>query len=208
MDDGEKERLERARRGDARAFEELVRPHLPSVRRFAFSFVRRWEDADDLAQEALIKAFRSFSTYEGRASLSTWLYTVTRSVGHDLLRGKLHKARGREDALPEGDELSGDRESTELSPGKLTSAKADAEALWKAIKQLDGEFRIPVVLCDIEGLSYEEVAHIERVPVGTIRSRLSRARSKIREILIAEHGFSRGSGVKPGVASSQGARST
>jgi hypothetical protein len=81
--------LERARAGDRAAFGELIRPHVASVRRFAYAFARHWSDADDLAQDALLKAFRAIGGFEGRSSLSTWLYSVTRSVCHDHYRGKL-----------------------------------------------------------------------------------------------------------------------
>ena len=93
--------LERARAGDSRAFGELIRPHVPSVRRFAYAFARRWSDADDLAQEALLKAFRSMPSYEGRAALGTWLYSVTRSVCYDHYRSSLAHARNAEDPLDE-----------------------------------------------------------------------------------------------------------
>lgn len=179
----EEELLNRARRGDASAFQELIRPHLPSLRRFVYSFARRWDDADDLAQEALIKAFRTFGSFEGRSSLSTWLYTVTRNVCHDYYRGKLAKTRGREDALDDVHEDPRDSQHT------LLGAKSDSEALWDAVKGLDPEFRIAIVLFDIEGLSYEQIAAIERVPVGTIRSRLSRGRAKLKQILAERRSF-------------------
>jgi RNA polymerase sigma-70 factor, ECF subfamily len=173
----EEELLNRARRGDSAAFEELIRPHLPSLRRFVYSFARRWHDADDLAQEALIKAFRTFASFEGRSSLSTWLYTVTRNVCHDHYRGKLAKERGRESPL---DDVYQDERDSQHT---LLGAKSDSEALWAAVKSLDPEFRVAIVLFDIEGLSYEEVARIERVPVGTVRSRLSRGRAKLKLLL-------------------------
>ncbi len=173
------ELLERARQGDALAFEELIRPHLSSLRRFAYSFARGFDDADDLAQEALLKAFRSFASFEARSSLSTWLYTVTRNVCHDYYRGRLAKARGREDAL---DDVFEDERESQAS---LLSHKSEVEALWLALKGLEPEFRVAIVLFDIEGLSYEQVAAIEHIPVGTVRSRLSRGRSKLR-LLLAE----------------------
>ena len=72
--------FQKARAGDPQAFQELIRPHLDALRRFVFSLSSNWQDADDIAQEALIKAFRAFPSFDGRASLSTWLYTVARSA--------------------------------------------------------------------------------------------------------------------------------
>jgi RNA polymerase sigma-70 factor (ECF subfamily) len=170
--------LERARAGDSRAFGELIRPHVPSVRRFAYAFARRWSDADDLAQEALLKAFRSMPSYEGRAALGTWLYSVTRSVCYDHYRSRLAHARNAEDPL---DELSEGAPASPLAgPERQLEARDDAELLWRALKALPAEFRVPLVLYEIEGLGYDEIASVEGVPIGTIRSRLSRARQQLR----------------------------
>jgi RNA polymerase sigma-70 factor (ECF subfamily) len=172
--------LERARSGDSAAFGELIRPHLPSVRRFAYAFARRWSDADDLAQEALFKAYRAIASFEGRASLATWLYSVTRSVCLDHYRGKLAHARSAEDPLEDHAENA---PSPHAGPDGLLAATGDAERLWRALKTLPAEFRVPLVLFEIEGLGYEEIARVESVPIGTIRSRLSRGRQQLKALL-------------------------
>jgi RNA polymerase sigma-70 factor (ECF subfamily) len=176
--------LERAQAGDPAAFEQLIGPHVASVRRFALAFSRHWSDADDLAQEALLKAFDALASFEGRASLGTWLYAITRNVCHDFYRGRLAQGRKREDVLDDDDsgELHPDSQDR---PDELLVAKTQAELLWLQIKDLPPEFRVPLVLHEIEGLAYEEIAKIERVPVGTIRSRLSRARQRLKEALRA-----------------------
>jgi RNA polymerase sigma-70 factor, ECF subfamily len=172
--------LERARAGDSAAFGELIRPHLASVRRFAYAFARRWSDADDLAQEALFKAYRAIGSFEGRASLATWLYSVTRSVCLDHYRGKLAHARSAEDPLEDHAENA---PASQAGPDGLLEAKGEAERLWQALKMLPAEFRVPLVLFEIEGLAYEEIARIESVPIGTIRSRLSRGRQQLKALL-------------------------
>jgi RNA polymerase sigma-70 factor, ECF subfamily len=154
---------------------------MASVRRFAYAFARRWSDADDLAQEALLKAFRSFAGFEGRASLATWLYSVTRSVCYDHYRGKLAHARDVEDPLEEHADNA--PLSPQAGPDRLLERKDDAELLWRALKALPAEFRVPLVLFEIEGLGYEEIAHVEGVPVGTIRSRLSRGRQQLKALV-------------------------
>jgi len=169
--------LRRARDGDPAAFQELIRPHLESIRRFALSFAKNPVDADDLAQDALIKAFRSFHTFDGGAALPTWLYTVARSTFLDSRRSRLHKARGRERELDESQPH--DHPTQEA----LLDRRQQVEALWNAIRTLDPKFRVPLVLADVEGMTYEEVADIERVPIGTIRSRIARGRAKILERL-------------------------
>lgn len=174
-----RELLERAQAGDSTAFGELIRPHLPSVRRFAYAFARHWSDADDLAQEALLKAYRAIASFEGRSSLATWLYSVTRSVCLDHYRGKLAHARSAEDPLDDQEEKA----SPQAGPDGLLETKGDAERLWQALKALPAEFRVPLVLFEIEGLGYEEIAHVEAVPLGTIRSRLSRGRQQLKTLL-------------------------
>ncbi len=166
-----------------------MRPHLDSVRRFAFSFAGNWADADDLAQDVLLKAFRSIGGFEGRSSLSTWLYTLARSVFIDSRRGRQGTTRAREQEL---DEQMGAEEAE--SQEELAVQKQEVERLWRAVRALPPEFRVPVVLCDIEGMSYEQVATVEGVPIGTVRSRLSRARAKLAAALAAEEG---GVGARP-----------
>jgi RNA polymerase sigma-70 factor (ECF subfamily) len=158
--------LERARAGDGLAFGELIRPHVPSVRRFAYAFARNWSDADDLAQDALLKAFRAIGGFEGRSSLSTWLYSVTRNVCFDHQRSKQARARGTEESLEAVADV--DPPSPLPGPDRVLETKDEAELLWRALK-----------LFEIEGLEYQEIAKIEGVPIGTIRSRLSRARQQL-----------------------------
>jgi RNA polymerase sigma-70 factor (ECF subfamily) len=169
--------FQKARAGDPLAFQELIRPHLDSVRRFVFSLSSNWQDADDIAQEALLKAFRAFHTFDGRASLSTWLYSVARSASIDWHRSRLGKAGQREHALPSAYPAALPRQD------EACSQQQDHERLWQAVQRLDHKQRVPLVLFEIEGLSYDEIAAIEGVPVGTIRSRLSRARQELRELL-------------------------
>ncbi|MEY4546487.1 MAG: hypothetical protein RL685_2682 [Pseudomonadota bacterium] len=173
--------LERAQAGDADAFEELMRPHVASVRRFAYAFTRDWTDADDLAQDALLKALGALGSFEARSSLRTWLYTLTRNVCHDHYRSRLARHREQEQPLDEGTD---DEPADSLAPAdELLVCKADVEHLWLMLKKLPPELRVPLVLYEVEGLAYEEIAKIEAVPLGTIRSRLSRARQQLRVLL-------------------------
>jgi RNA polymerase sigma-70 factor (ECF subfamily) len=171
--------FQKAQGGDPAAFQEIIRPHLDSVRRFVFSFSSNWQDADDITQEALIKAFRAFGTYDGRAALSTWLYTVARSASIDWHRSRLARAGRCERPLPEL------QPAPEPAQDQSYSDRQDRERLWAAIQRLEEHSRVPLVLFEIEGLSYEEIAAVEAIPVGTVRSRLSRARQQLRELLAA-----------------------
>jgi RNA polymerase sigma-70 factor (ECF subfamily) len=169
--------LDLARQGDPRAFERLIRPHLASLRRFAFSFCGDAAEANDLAQESLLKAFRSIRGFRGQSSLTTWLYSVARSTFIDSRRGRLARARTLEAALEPEDA------PVQCGPDELLTARCEVERLRAALRRLEPRFRIPIVLCEIEGLSYEHVATIEQVPIGTIRSRISRGRAKLLDLL-------------------------
>jgi len=173
--------LERAQRGDRAAFGQLVRPHLSTVRRFAEVFARRGLDADDLAQEALLKAYRSLGGFRGDAKLTTWLYAVTRSVGLDSLRSRPERERRLEAPLEPS--LPAEEDDQEA----LLAGKDEAERLWAALRRLDPEFRVALVLSDVEGLTYEEIAEVEGIPVGTVRSRISRGRAHLLDLLNGKH---------------------
>jgi RNA polymerase sigma-70 factor (ECF subfamily) len=162
-------------------FQALVRPHMDSLRRFAWSFAKNEVEADDLAQEALIKAFRSFHTFDGRSSLSTWLYTVARSVYLDSRRSRRHNEQSHE--------VEFDEERRDSSPNQeILLARSESNArLWAAIRQLEQPFRIALVLADIEELDYQQIATIEGVAVGTVKSRVSRARARLFEILSTDN---------------------
>ncbi len=173
----ESEIFERARAGDPKAFTVLVSPHVDRLRRLARSFCRDDTEADDLTQEALLKAYRALAGFDGRASLTTWLYTIAKNQYLDHRRSKLFRWRARES------EFEDVGESHLPSPDALVEEKEKVCQLWRAVRQIDDKFRIPLVLCEIDGLSYEEAAEIERVPIGTIRSRIARGKARLEEIL-------------------------
>lgn len=146
-----------------------------------FSLSSNWQDADDIAQEALLKAFRAFASFDGRCALSTWLYTVARSTAIDWHRSRLGQAGQRENPLPSA------HPSPLLQQDEACGQQQECERLWQAIQSLDERNRVPLVLFEVEGLSYDEIAELEGVPVGTIRSRLSRARAELRDQLAESH---------------------
>lgn len=176
-DANQDELVQRAIAGDSRAFELLVGPHIAAVRRIAFAFCHHRASADEVAQDALLKAYRFLNAFRGGA-LGPWLFSVTRSVCHDWYRHQKSRGRMMEVELNEDQDLE-----PSDSPDSLLGARTENEQLWVAIRSLEPKFRVPLVLFEMEGLSYEEVARIEGVPVGTVRSRLSRGRKRLLEIL-------------------------
>jgi RNA polymerase sigma-70 factor (ECF subfamily) len=179
LDPLEVELLAKARLGDAEAFHVLLVPLQASLRRLAFAFTGNWDEADDLAQEAMVKAFHVLSSFEERSAFSTWLYSVTRGVCRDWYR---RRSLDRFQSSDFDEQTAGGLLQDELLEKRELSA-----VLWAAIQRLEPDFRTALVLSDVEGLSYQEIAEIEALPVGTVRSRLSRARSRLRRILGAAH---------------------
>ncbi len=199
-----------AQDGSVRAFELLVSSHLPQVRRFARAFASSDADVDDLAQEALVKVYKSLRSYRFQSAFKTWLYAVVRNAFFDATRSRA----GRERSIEEPLDTEHDRAPSGAEPADEGIARAqERERLWRALRALPAEFRTAVVLFDVEGHSYEEVADIEGVPVGTVKSRLSRGRAQLKALLAGGQAPEGPDGaddtgtLKPGVSSHGGVRS-
>jgi RNA polymerase sigma-70 factor (ECF subfamily) len=167
----------RLRAGDRTAFEELVRGHQHRVFGLALRMLGNPADAQDVAQEVFLRAHRALAAFRGEARLSTWLHTIaSRLCLTRLGAGERRFERHGEETLARltGSEPGPDRT---LEQGELD------EALHRAIAELPDERRIVVILRDVEGLAYEEIAQALDLPVGTVRSRLHRARLDLKEKL-------------------------
>jgi RNA polymerase sigma-70 factor, ECF subfamily len=172
------ELIRRAQEGDVHAFELLVEAQIPRLRRFARSFAHSDADADDLAQEALIKVYRSLRSYRFESAFTTWLYRVTKNCFMDTQRAADSRARATERL-----EASAPPQPPVDPPDELLRKAEERELLWNAIAQVAPEFRTAIVLCDVEGLGIGEVAQIEKIPEGTVKSRLHRGRAQLARLL-------------------------
>jgi RNA polymerase sigma-70 factor (ECF subfamily) len=170
-----------AQGGDVPALETLVAAHLALVRRFARAFSASDVDADDLAQDALVRACRSLRSFRRDSSFSTWLFTLVRSAFLDAARGRAARARALEQPLAAADAERGGG----VRPDEAIERDDERRRLWRALRQVAPEFRVAVVLFDLEGRSHEEIAAIEGVAVGTVKSRLHRGRARLRRLLEA-----------------------
>ncbi|HYR71729.1 MAG TPA: sigma-70 family RNA polymerase sigma factor [Candidatus Acidoferrum sp.] len=169
--------LDRLRAGDAPAFEELVMTYQHRVFGVALRMLGNRAEAEDVAQEAFVRAHRALGAFRGDAKLSTWLYAITsRLCLNRLASGERRMARQGEHALLRLSD-AGPRPDAALERRELETA------LGRAIAELPEDRRIVVVLRDIEGLSYEEIAQVLELELGTVRSRLHRARSELKEKL-------------------------
>ena len=181
-DPDEADLLERVRRGDADAFDVVARTHAPRLYRLALHLARRPDDAEDLVQETLVRALPKLDRFEGRARLSTYLMRALTNLWRNGLR-----SRGRSRIVP-WPETGEDRRPAEfpdpapsVEDGLLRRDRADR--VRDALERLEPTRRLTILLREVEGLSYEEIADMTAVPVGTVRSRLARARDDLRKIL-------------------------
>jgi RNA polymerase sigma-70 factor (ECF subfamily) len=188
MDSEELEGLvRRAQQGDVPAFEHLIATHVALVRRFARAFVRTHEAAADLAQDALVKVYRSIGSYRFQSSFSTWLYAIVRNVYLDEGRSRAGKDRAAERPLEAGGpDADPTADPDALRADRRLEREETRRLVWAALASVPTEFRTTLVLYDIEGLTYEEVAAIEGAPLGTVKSRLSRGREHLRRVLSSE----------------------
>ncbi|TVZ82845.1 RNA polymerase sigma-29 (SigE) subunit [Streptomyces sp. BK340] len=158
-------------------WEEIVSTHSGRVYRLAYRLTGNQHDAEDLTQEVFVRVFRSLSTYSP-GTFEGWLHRITTNLFLDMVR---RKQRIRFDAL--GEDAAERLPSREPTPQQVfNDAHFDAD-VQQALDTLAPEFRAAVVLCDIEGLSYEEIAATLGVKLGTVRSRIHRGRSQLRKAL-------------------------
>ncbi len=159
------------------SWDEIVRTHSSRVYRLAYRLTGNRHDAEDLTQEVFVRVFRSLSTYTP-GTFQGWLHRITTNLFLDLAR---RRQRIRFDALP--DDAPERLPGSEPSPAQAYDDRHLDADIQAALEALPPEFRAAVVLCDIEGLSYEEIAATLGVKLGTVRSRIHRGRSQLREAL-------------------------
>ena len=168
--------IARARRGDADAFEQLVVAYRDQVFRLALRMCGNEADADEVAQEAFLSAWKALPNFRGDSRFSTWLYQLTSHAAIDLMRREK-----RQIAAEDITEVS----APDPAPGPQQQAERSEQrqAVRDAILQLTPEYRQIVVLRFLEELSYEEIGAMLALPSGTVKSRLNRARAQLKEIL-------------------------
>ena len=176
--------VERAQRGDQRAFEMLVVKYQRRIERLISRMVRDDGLVEDVAQETFIRAYRALPQFRGDSAFYTWLYRIAVNTAKKLLVERKRDPVISESTLvshDDGDETS--RVESELSDGETPEAvlasKEIAATVNAAIDALSEDLRQAIVLREIEGLSYEEIADVMNCPIGTVRSRIFRAREAI-----------------------------
>lgn len=175
----EKALIVKIKQGDLEAFQQLIQPCELKIYNTALGIVQSHHDAEDVMQETLIKIFSHIDKFKGDSKFSTWVYAITVNAAKDHLRRK------------KGDVVCFDPEEhqrflEDQSPGVVDEVLADETVgeIRAAMETLKEEMKIPLVLRDVEELSYEEIAEILGLSIGTVKSRIFRGREKLRDILV------------------------
>lgn len=177
--------LKKSKNGDIEAFEELIEAYQKKVFNIAFRMIGNYDDASELAQEVFIKIFKGIKSFKEESTFSTWVYKITTNVCLDELR----KTRNKK-SISLDEELKLDDGEVQIqivdqrpSPETLFEQKEIKKTVKKAIDNLSHEHRIVIILRELNGLNYEEIAKILKCPVGTVKSRINRAKQELKEIL-------------------------
>jgi RNA polymerase sigma-70 factor (ECF subfamily) len=180
--------LARIRAKDEAALAEFVRGELPRVHRLCLSLCRRESEADDLCQETFVRALRALPSFRGESQLSTWLHRIAVNTWKNAVRYDKRRQRSMHISLDgNGRNREDDAPPPELpdngpSPEDWFEASESHRDIMRALNRLEPEQKAIVVLRDIEARSYEEIAEIMDTHIGTVKSRLSRARERLRDV--------------------------
>jgi RNA polymerase sigma-70 factor (ECF subfamily) len=184
--------IERCRQGDSAAMERLIIKYQNRIYNVILKICTNPDDAAELTQETFVKIIQSINTFESKSSFYTWAFRIAVNLTLNYCQ---RNARFALKSLDSGDFEHSERESQVLrqflsddsspDPAMAAQSKELCEIAVKSLMELDDEQRIVIVLRDIEGMNYNQIAEVLQIKLGTVRSRLSRARSKLREIMEA-----------------------
>ena len=169
-----------ATKGRSTHFEGLIREHYRHVYGFAYRLTGSVSDAEDLVQETFLRAYRFFHRFDSTLSFRSWIYRIMVNAHIDLTR---RKGRIRTLSLDASEDSTWDLPDGAPSPENQLMKDAMGDGMQRALRAMNPEFRTAVLLSDVEGLAYEEVAEIMKTSVGTVRSRIHRGRKQVRDFL-------------------------
>jgi len=184
----EKLLLEKCRDGDIQAFELLISAYQKRAFNIAYRILENIDDANDATQEALIKVYRSIKDFKGDSSFSTWLFRIVTNVSLDQLRSKKRRQVYYIDKeiVVEDDTLTMEIADYSNVPEDVVDKKEAISQVHRAINLLSEEHKVMIVLRDIQGFSYEEISRLTDCSIGTVKSRINRARLSLKNILIRD----------------------
>ncbi len=176
------ERIKRFKSGDEEAFAELVRCYQDRIYSLCRYMLKNRYDAEDAAQDTFIKAYRNLRNFKPKASFYTWLYRIAVNTCLDRQKRPLFASLFKWSA--HGEESTIEAQSNKPSPEEICETRQLGQALHIGLNRLSPKLRAVIFLREIDGLSYEEIAEVLEVSVGTVKSRISRAKEEMRRIMI------------------------
>lgn len=182
--------IEKAKKGDEQSFETLILSCKGKAYSIAFRYLRNEEDALDALQESFIKIYRGLGKFNGECQFDTWVYRIVVNTCNDFLRKYKRQVQTEELQKIGNDDSEYEVQlpDNEAGPDEKLLKKENSEYIIKCMEFLSDEHRQAIILRDIKGFSYDEIAEILECSEGTVKSRISRARQKLKEIYLA--GFS------------------
>ncbi len=186
MNDQEKALISKVKRGDVDAFEQLFEGYYKKVYNIALRMIGNHDDACELAQEVFIRIYRSIGGFKEESQLSTWIYRIATNVCLDELRRRKNRkiVSMDEDIKLEDNQLKRQLEDHKPTPDIIAERNETREAIKEAILQLPEHHRTMIIMRDIQGLSYDDIAKILQTPEGTVKSRINRARQALKKLLV------------------------
>ncbi|MDP4094416.1 MAG: sigma-70 family RNA polymerase sigma factor [Bacillota bacterium] len=186
MRESDKSLLDKAKKGDVQAFEDLIEGYQKRVFNITLRMIGNYDDASELTQEVFIRVFRSLNSFKEEAQFSTWVYKIATNICLDELR-KQKKRKAvislDEEIRTDDGEIKRQIEDEKPTPDIIAEKNEMKNIVNKAIQSLSEEYRFVIIMRDIQGFSYEEIAKIIKCPEGTVKSRINRARKALKEAL-------------------------
>jgi RNA polymerase sigma-70 factor (ECF subfamily) len=180
---GEEAVIAQAIAGDLAAFNQLVLTYQNLAYSVAYRTLQDDAAAADVVQESFIKAFRAMATFQG-GSFKSWIIRIVANTCYDLLRFRQRKITDSLDDLVENEEYAPYLEDTSANPQAHVEQMELSELIERSFSALPADQRLVLTLCDVHGYSYEEIAEIAGTPMGTVKSRINRARGRVRDYLL------------------------
>ena len=185
VESGEAALIARCTTGDEAACAELVAAHQRMVYGLAFNLLGNRDDALDLSQDVFLRVFRTLSSFRGQSALRTWIYRIVVNQARNRQRWWRRRHRAEQVSLDDYLRNFGDLEARQdILPDRLLASKETAAKIWQAMDRLPFEQRTALILREVDGLRYDEIAYSLDVAVGTVKSRLTRARQALRAELL------------------------
>jgi RNA polymerase sigma-70 factor (ECF subfamily) len=185
VESGEAALIARCTTGDEVACAELVAAHQRMVYGLAFNLLGDRDDALDLSQDVFLRVFRTLSSFRGQSALRTWIYRIVVNQARNRQRWWRRRHRAEQVSLDDYLRNFGDLEARQdILPDRLLASKETAAKIWQAMDRLPFEQRTALILREVDGLRYDEIAYSLDIAVGTVKSRLTRARQALRAELL------------------------